>query len=227
MEGLQGIEDAWMEADSIQIKTLMISLASVIAVEIIARAGIRARGYNPMVVLGAIRLVQTGLIIIIVLIREKKGLASIGLSPAGTLPGLKRGLIWSAGFGLITLLGFVLIFAIGRSPLTLIHTHLPAKPGDIVIYFLAGGLTGPIAEEVIFRGIVYGFLRRWGAPAAILLSTLVFVLAHPDSPVIPITRIAGGILFAMAYEIEKNLVVPVTIHALGNAAIFTLSLTVR
>jgi hypothetical protein len=34
----------------------------------------------------------------------------------------------------------------------------------------------------------------------------------------------GGIIFALAYEIERSLMVPVTIHVLGNMAIFTLSL---
>jgi membrane protease YdiL (CAAX protease family) len=40
---------------------------------------------------------------------------------------------------------------------------------------------------------------------------------------IPITQLIGGILFAVAYEIEKNLLVPITIHFMGNLAIFTLS----
>ena len=163
------------------------------------------------------------MIVMIVLIREG-GLSSIGLSLPKTLPGLKRGLIWSAGFGLITLLGFALIFAIGLNPLTLIHTHLPAKPGDILLFFIVGGLIGPVAEEVFFRGVIYGFLRRWGAPAAIILSTLLFVLAHPVFPAIPVTQMVGGLLFAVAYEVEKNLMVPITIHVSGNMAIFAFSL---
>ena len=212
-----------MEADKIQIKTLIISLAAVIAIEVVAKIGIRPGAYNPIIVLGAVRLLQAGMIVMIVLIRER-GLSSIGLSLTKTLPGLKKGLIWSAGFGLITLLGFVLIFAIGLNPLTLIHTQLPAKPGDILLFFIVGGLIGPVAEEVFFRGIVYGFCRRWGAPAAIILSTIAFVLAHPIFPAIPVTQMVGGILFAVAYEVEKNLIVPITIHVLGNLAIFTLSL---
>ena len=212
-----------MEADRVKIKTLIISLAAVIAIEVVSRVGIRPGAYNPMIVSGAVRILQVGMIIIIVLIREK-GLSAIGLSLTKTLPGIKRGLTWSAGFGLITLLGFALIFAVGLNPLTFIQTGLPAKPGHIVLFFLVGGLIGPIAEEVFFRGIVYGFFRRWGAPAAILLSTLLFVLAHPVFPAIPITQVAGGILFAVAYEVEKNLVVPITIHVSGNMAIFALSL---
>ena len=212
-----------MEADRVKIKTLIISLAAVIAVEVVSRVGIRPGTYNPIIVLGAVRLLQAGLIVMIVLIREK-GLSSIGLSLTGVLPGLRRGCIWSAGFGLITLLGVALIFAIGLNPLTFIQTGLPAKPGDIGLFFLVGGLIGPIAEEVFFRGILYGFCRRWGAPAAVILSTLAFVLAHPIFPAIPVTQVVGGILFAVAYEIEKNLIAPVTIHVSGNMAIFALSL---
>ena len=59
---------------------------------------------------------------------------------------------------------------------------------------------------------------------ALTLSTLVFVLAHPVFPAIPITHVVGGIVFAMAYEIEGSLLAPLTIHVLGNTAIFTLSL---
>ncbi len=212
-----------MEAGKFRIKTLAICLAAVIAVEAVLRVGIRPGSYNPIIILGAVRLLQTGLIVMIVLIRERS-LSAIGLSLTKTLPGLKRGLIWSTGFGLITLLGFVLIFAIGLNPLTLVHTHLPAKTGDILLFFIVGGLIGPIAEEVFFRGIVYGFFRRWGAPVAVILSTLLFVLAHPIFPAIPVTQMVGGILFAVPYEIVKNLMAPITIHVLGNLAIFTLSL---
>lgn len=212
-----------MEADTIQIKTLAICLAAVIAVEAVLRVGLRPETLHPMIFLGAVRLLEAGMIVMIVLIRER-GLSAIGLSLTGIVPGLKRGLIWSAGFGLITLVGFALIFAIGVDPLALIQTGLPAKPGDIILFFLVGGLIGPVAEEVLFRGILYGFCRRWGAPAAIILTTLAFVLAHPFFPGVPVTQIVGGLLFAVAYEVEKNLIVPITIHALGNTAIFTLSL---
>ncbi len=81
-------------------------------------------------------------------------------------------------------------------------------------------LIGPIAEEIFFRGILYGFFRRWGAPTAIVLSTLLFVLPHTSGSIIPVTQLIGGILFAVAYEVEKNLLVPMLIHCLGNLAIF-------
>lgn len=212
-----------METGRVQINTFIVSLGAVIAVEAIIRLGLRVQVYNPMVVLGAVRLVEAGLILMIVFIREK-GLSAIGLSLTEILPGLRRGLIWSAGFGLVTLLVFVLFYAGGVDLLKFIHTRLPMKPGDILLYFIVGGLIGPITEEIFFRGVLYGFFRRWGAPAAILLSTLAFVLVHPVFPAIPITQVVGGLLFAVAYEVERNLMAPITIHVLGNLAIFTLSL---
>ena len=59
---------------------------------------------------------------------------------------------------------------------------------------------------------------------ALVLSTLIFVFSHASRHTIPVTQVIGGILFAVAYEREKNLLVPIMIHVLGNLAIFTLSL---
>jgi len=50
------------------------------------------------------------------------------------------------------------------------------------------------------------------------------VLAHPIFPGIPLPQVVVGIVFAVAYEIEGSLMVPITIHVLGNLAIFTLSM---
>jgi hypothetical protein len=95
---------------------------------------------------------------------------------------------------------------------------------DLALFFLVGGMVGPAAEELFFRGILYGFFRRWGVIVALILSTLIFVLCHPIGHGIPVTRVVGGILFAVAYEVGGSLIVPITIHTLGNLAIFTISL---
>jgi membrane protease YdiL (CAAX protease family) len=103
---------------------------------------------------------------------------------------------------------------------------LPRRQSDILIFFLVGGIVAPVAEEVFFRGILYGFFRRWGVVVALVLSTAFFVLPHLGSHGLPITQIVGGVLFAIAYEIEGNLMTPITIHSLGNLAIFTISLLI-
>jgi membrane protease YdiL (CAAX protease family) len=220
---LQGIEDPWMEASKIKIKTLFISVATIAFIEVATRIVISRSYFNPMVILGMARVLETGLIILIVL-GWGKGVSSIGLAPSTMRHGLKKGLIWSAGFGLVTFFGFIVLSLVDIDPLTLIHTPLKGKGNEIVLLFFIGGLVAPIAEEVFFRGILYGFFRRWGVLLALILTTAIFVLAHPVFSGIPVTQMVGGVIFALAYEIEGSLMVPITIHVLGNMAIFTLSL---
>ena len=105
-----------------------------------------------------------------------------------------------------------------------VRIPMPSDFDAVFLLFLVGGLIGPIAEELFFRGIVYGFFRRWGKVAAILSSTFLFVIAHPALPAIPVIQITGGLLFAVAYEMEGTLMVPLSIHILGNMAIYTISL---
>jgi uncharacterized protein len=212
-----------MEASEIKTKALLLSLATVACIEVITRIVISKNRCDPMVILGAARFLETSFIILIVMTLGK-GVSSIGLTPSTMLHGLKKGLIWSAAFALATFIAFLALFLFDINPLDLIHTRLPEDASKIVLFFFIGGLLGPIAEEVFFRGMLYGFFRRWGVLVAVILSTLIFVLAHPVFPNIPVTQVVGGVVFALAYEIEMNLTVPVTIHVLGNMAIFTLSL---
>ncbi len=212
-----------MEANKIEVKIFLLSLATLVLIEITAPLFISGIRISPMVLTGAIRLTEMTLIMLIVFFWGQ-GLPSIGLAPSKMVKGLLRGLFWSAGFGIITFFVFIALFLVDINPLLLIHTRLPAKSMEIVLFFLVAGIIGPVAEEILFRGIIYGFFRRWGVLAALILSSVIFVFAHSISSIIPLPQIVGGIIFAIAYEKEGSLIVPITIHILGNMAIFTLSL---
>jgi len=212
-----------MEAKKIEIKIFFLSLATLVLIETAAALSISGIKISPMVVTGVVRLIETALIIIIIFVWGQ-GLSSIGLVPSEMVKGLKRGLFWSAGFGIITFFAFIALLIVDINPLALIHTRLPAQSREIVLFFLVAGIIGPVAEEILFRGIIYGFFRRWGVLAALILSSIMFVLAHLNLSGIPVPQIVGGIIFAIAYEKEGSLIVPITIHVLGNMAIFTLSL---
>ncbi|MCK4534671.1 MAG: CPBP family intramembrane metalloprotease, partial [Syntrophobacterales bacterium] len=203
-----------METGKIKIKTVLVSLAVIVAIEVVAGLAVSGGADNLLLILGVARLLETIFIVLTVLILEG-GTFSIGLSISGVTFGLKRGVIWSAGFGIIVLFVSVVLFAFGINPIALVHTRLPAGQGELALFFLVGGIVSPVAEEVFFRGVIYGFFRRWGVFVAITLSTLAFVLVHPAGAGIPLPQITGGVLFAVAYEKERNLLVPITIHILG------------
>jgi hypothetical protein len=212
-----------MEAKKIKLRTLLLCFAAVLAIELVTWVVTSKSPYHPMLILATARLLQILLIILIVL-TWGKGFSSIGLARSEMLSGLKKGLLWSAGFGALVSIACVGLFVAGINPLTLMKARLPTQTGDLILFFIVGGMVGPVAEELFFRGVLYGFLRRWGLIVALVLSTLIFVLCHPIGHGIPITRLVGGFLFALAYEFGGSLIVPITIHTLGNLAIFTLSL---
>ncbi|MCK4486068.1 MAG: CPBP family intramembrane metalloprotease [Desulfobacterales bacterium] len=213
-----------MAAKTIEIRILILSLVALLSTEVATRVVLSEATYSPLLVLGVARVVEI-LLLLLIVSRWGKGMSSVGLARDQTVAGLKKGLIWSAVFGLCAFLGFAILYATHiEDPLRLIKTHLPPGTQGIVLLFVVGGLVSPIAEEVFFRGIVYGFLRRWGVLVAMVGSTVIFVLAHPIISGIPATQIVGGLVFAVAYEVEGNLMVPITIHVLGNMAIFSLSL---
>lgn len=212
-----------MEANQVETRTLITSLAIIAFIELAMRLVLPRYALDSMVILGVARVLQVSLIILF-LVTWGQGVSCIGLAPPKIVDGLKKGLIWSAGFGMLVLLAFAVSYMAGINMLVLIRTRLPKEPSTIALFFLIGGIVGPIAEEVFFRGILYGFLRRWGVLVALTLSTLLFVLAHSISHGVFIPQVVGGILFAIAYEVEGSLLVPITIHTLGNLAIFTLSL---
>ncbi len=213
-----------MEAKQIDRKTLIISLAAIVSVEWSLRVVVSKGLFDPMVTLGAARLLEIILVILVLLIWGR-GVSSVGLAPSRIIPGLKKGLVWSAGFGIVAFFAFVVLYVAGVNALILMQARLPTRLGQIILFFFIGGILAPIAEEIFFRGILYGFFRRWGVLLAVALSTLLFVVAHPMSHQgVFVPQVVGGIVFAVAYEVEGSLLVPITIHVLGNMAIFTLSL---
>jgi len=211
-----------MEANRITLKTLAISIAAVFAMETVFRLAMSGQSGSPLPALGISRTMEA-LCLLYIARRFGKNPNAIGLSRSSMLPGLAKGLIWSVCFGIAAGILFLVLFAAGLDPLKFVNTPLPSAPYQIFIFFLVGGIIGPIWEEIFFRGIIFGFFRRWGVYAAILISTALFVLPHYDGHHLPLTQIVGGIVFSIAYEKEKNLMVPVTIHCLGNMAIFSLT----
>ena len=199
------------------------SIAAVLITEILLRPPVAGLFTSPLPGIGVTRIAQIVLLLVIVVHFEKSSRA-IWLAPERLAAGIKTGLIWSALFGAAAFVLILLLHAAGINVLRMLHTPLPSSQLLVVIYLAVGGIIGPVAEEIFFRGILYGYFRRWGVYPAVLLSTALFVLPHLNGSLFPLTQLVGGIVFALAYEKEKNLMAPITIHCLGNLAIFSLGL---
>ena len=210
-----------MEADRITLKTLYISLIALFLVELTRTLLFSGKDIPFMPILGISRIIEMGCYIFIVIFWGK-GLVSIGLAGNQFLSGLKKGLIWSFCFGAIVLFIALALYLFGINPLVFIRSKMPTDKWALFLFFIVGGFIAPVVEEIFFRGILFGFFRRWGFFIALILSSLFFAVAH--YPAVSIIQITGGLIFAISYEIEGKLMVPITIHILANLALFTISI---
>ena len=78
-------------------------------------------------------------------------------------------------------------------------------------------IVAPVAEETIFRGLIYGAVKRFSERYfAAVISALAFASLHLNlASFLPLFIL--GLFFALAYEISGCLAVPVIMHASFNA----------
>lgn len=85
------------------------------------------------------------------------------------------------------------------------------------IFMMAAALTlAPVAEELLFRGILFPALLK-GRPYAMaaLLTSLYFALVHFHAPsLLPLTAL--GLAFAAGYAATGSILTPIVMHALFN-----------
>lgn len=85
---------------------------------------------------------------------------------------------------------------------------------------LSYGILAPLGEEVVFRGVVYGQLRKvMKAPFAIVLSGLAFGLFHGNL-VQAVYATVIGILLALVYELYGTLIAPMVFHGIANLFVY-------
>lgn len=85
---------------------------------------------------------------------------------------------------------------------------------------LSYGILAPLGEEVVFRGVVYGQLKKvMKVPAAIVLSGLAFGLFHGNL-VQAVYATVIGILLALVYELYGTLAAPMVFHSVANLFVY-------
>jgi ABC-2 type transport system permease protein len=143
-------------------------------------------------------------------------------------PGLRRALVWGIVGGVAAsiagLLYIEIALALNLFPGLRRASLLPGRDATLWLAVIAI-VAAPIFEEFIFRGLIFGGLRRsFGFFPAALASAAIFAIVHPPPSVIPVFLM--GLAAAFAYERTGMLAAPMTVHALYNAAVLGFQLNV-
>ncbi len=161
---------------------------------------------------------------VVILVLKSRG------SSLSLLFGLGRQPVWKA-----VILALIFIFAAypvvqAGALLTQLFSKGPDDLQEIVKFFRGAGrdrerltvvftavFVAPVAEELFFRGVIYGVAKRYGGlTAALIFNASLFAFIHGSLPAF------GGLFvlavcLTLAYEFTGSLLVPIFMHACFNA----------
>jgi hypothetical protein len=89
-------------------------------------------------------------------------------------------------------------------------------PKQVVLSLLLLAVLAPIVEELVFRGLIYGWIAgRWGTMAAFIVSSLAFAAAHFE-PAHVVLVLPLGLLFGWMRRRTDSLLPSLASHILNN-----------
>jgi membrane protease YdiL (CAAX protease family) len=153
----------------------------------------------------------TAAVLVSVLPLGRQAMAALGFVPTGWRP-----IVFGS---LATLALSVAVSMIGPQPESLKEVvdimRGPAMLGASIVVL---GLLAPLAEELIFRGLLFGWLEgRWNGRLALVVSSLAFAAAHIDRTHIVLV-LPLGLLFGWLRWRTGSLLPSLAAHAINNSA---------
>lgn len=169
-----------------------------------------------------------GAVYLIVIRRRRVGWDALGFRPIS-----RRWLWWAAGVALL-LLPAAEAVQIATRAIVGGGSSAPQigflAPGGfswtgVAGMVLAVGLVGPVAEEAVFRGLLYGWLRQRRAMApSVVVSALVFALLHGIPSLMPALFVVG-VMLALVYEWSRSLWAAIIMHCTFNTVTVLIAYT--
>ena len=112
-----------------------------------------------------------------------------------------------------------------------VNTTTKLNPNKMLVI---GVLLAPVVEETLFRGVVFGSLRRKNAILAYAVSTVLFAIYHlwsylihdfqPSLLLYLLQYLPAGLVLGWAYDYSKTLWAPVFLHMMINYVVMTVQI---
>lgn len=118
--------------------------------------------------------------------------------------------------GLVALIGTVLGQPFENPQVELMSGGQAFDTSSRIWIFVLIALLAPIAEEVLFRGMIFPLLRPWGSGAAILGSAAIFTVVHLIPIIFPLLFFVG-IILGFLREKSGSIMPGLVLHIMQNS----------
>ncbi len=166
--------------------------------------------------------------------KRGSALETLGLIPRSIGPAVNVGFQGYLGvFPWIFFLLFVIVqiaHAVGFEPPKEPIQELifeKGHPAALFVTIVLACVIGPVAEEFLFRGVIFGTIRRYSSGlVAMLVSGALFALVHTNIVgFLPIMVL--GCLLSNLYDRTGSLAAPIAVHMLHNTLLMSMALVFR
>jgi len=153
-------------------------------------------------------------------------------SAIGFHPTTKRWTVIAVGLGVALVFVLEAIDDVVQSPVSRLAMDVIAPDGfswgGMASMIVVAGAIAPFAEEMLFRGILYDWVRRrWGVVVGVIVSSAAFGIAHMNPYWAAYVALVGVVL-AVIYEKSGSLWPPIFLHMSYNTtSVITLYLSIR
>ncbi|MEW6661057.1 MAG: CPBP family intramembrane glutamic endopeptidase [Bacillota bacterium] len=167
----------------------------------------------------------------LVFFSRQLSLQDLGLDLSGFFRGLGLGINWGIGIFIgVVFTGMLvqLLLPFPPKPQAFTDVLLAARlPVELGAGILIGVVLAPLAEELLFRGMLFPAMReKMGLATAIILNGAVFAGVHMDLfRFIPLA--VGGMLLAWLFNRSRNLYVAIAAHSTWNALMLAVLLLAK
>lgn len=219
----------WTLIDMILIAALTVALGALLVI-VLRVAGLNSliglsnllRDYPLVISLGAAGLIY-GLAVVatyLVIVRRGRGSwAELGFRAPPLLPMLLTPLIFAAQMTVLLVINLSVMLVIGEFENPQV-AELTDPRGftwlNFAVAFFVVAIVAPIVEELLFRGLLYQWLRaRTNVFIAVPVAAAIFSAVHVIPVLLP-ALFAVGLVLTLAYEWSRSLWVTITLHFFQN-----------
>lgn len=183
--------------------------------------GLRAETLRVAMILGGLVYSLAVVATYLVIVRRGRGSwRELGFRAPPLLPVLLIPLLFVAQMTTLVTINAILMQIIGQFENPQVGALTDPRGfswGTFALVFLVGAVIAPIVEELIFRGLIYQWLRaRSNVAVAVVVSAAIFSAAHVIDVLLP-ALFGVGLVLALAFEWSRSLWVVIVLHFMQNA----------